>query len=234
VAQVYVSCRNGKVFRPRRELKGFQKVFLSPGESRQVTIELDDKAYRYFNTITGKYEVETANYDILVGNSLENLPLSATVRIFGTEAPVPEPVLPSYVSGKISRVSDEEFEKLLGYPIPDGHWGQELTVLDTVSRFRQAKSPVARLIGRAVERHIEVSRKKGDPAPDSLFVFNMPIRVFAQMTKGYVTHAMADDVVFLVNGHFFRGLFRFIRDFFRGRKAAKEFDSMLKHPGESC
>lgn len=228
VAQVYITCRTGKVFRPKKELKGFQKVFLKAGESQRVTITLDDKAFRYFNTVTNRFETETANYDVSVGASVTDIRLTATIRVFGTDAPIPEQALPSYQSGKIACVSDGEFEALLGGPIPDGHWGKELTVLDTISRFEQAKSPVARWIGRAVGRSIERSRTKGDPAPNALFVYNLPIRGFYQMTGGIVTRKMAEDVVFWVNGHFFRGLYRFIRDYFRGRKEAKAFMEALK------
>ena len=228
VAQVYITCRTGKVFRPKKELKGFQKVFLKAGESQRITIPLDDKAFRYFNTVTNCFETETANYDISVGASVSDIRLTATIRVFGTDAPVPEQVLPSYRSGNITQVSDEEFEALLGRPIPDGHWGIELTALDTVSRFTQAKSPVARWIGRAVGRSIEKARAKGDPAPTALFVYNLPIRGFYQMTGGIITRKMVEDLVFWVNGHFFRGLYRFIRDYFRGRKEAKTFMESLK------
>ena len=60
IAQVYVSCKDGKVFRPKKELKGFAKVFLKAGESKTITVKLDDKAFRYFNVKTNKWEVETA------------------------------------------------------------------------------------------------------------------------------------------------------------------------------
>ena len=49
VAQLYVHAVSGKVYRPAKELKGFAKVFLKAGESKTVTIPLDDKAFRYFN-----------------------------------------------------------------------------------------------------------------------------------------------------------------------------------------
>ena len=229
VAQVYITCRTGRVFRPKKELKGFQKVFLKAGESQKVTILLDDKAFRYFNTVTNRFETETANYDVSVGSSVSDIRLTATIRVFGTDAPVPEQVLPSYQSGNVAQVSDEEYEKLLGHPIPDGHWREELTVLDTISRFADAKSPVARLIGRLVGKSIEKARAKGDPAPTALFVYNLPIRGLGQMTGGIITRKMVEDLVFWVNGHFFRGLYRFGRDYHRGRKEAKEFMQSLRN-----
>ena len=232
VAQVYISCRTGKAFRPKKELKGFRKVFLKAGESRRVTIELDDKAFRYFNTDTNAFEMETANYDIIVAASVSDGKLSTAIRVFGTDASVPEQTLPSYQTGRIQNVSEEEYAALLGRPIPDGSFGRELTLHDTVSRFRDAKNPAARLAGRIILRSIEKDQAKGDPSSNLLFVYNMPIRGFYQMTNGKITRKMAEDAVWWVNGHFFTGLYRFVRDYFRGRKEAKAFMELLRRQSE--
>jgi len=232
VAQVYITCRTGKVFRAKKELKGFQKVFLKAGESRRVTVALDDKAFRYFNTLTNRFETETANYDILVGSSVRDIRLNTTIRVFGTDVAVPSEAPQCYRTGNITQVSDEDFGALLGRPVPDGHFGEELTILDTISRFTDAKNPMARWIGKRVGRSIEKSRAKGDPAPTMLYVYNLPIRGLAQMTGGYITRQMAEDVLLWANGHGFRGLYRFGRDFRKGRKAAKQFRQSLKHKTE--
>ena len=47
VAQLYVGMKDAKVYRPEKELKGFAKVFLKAGESREVRIDFDDKTFRY-------------------------------------------------------------------------------------------------------------------------------------------------------------------------------------------
>ena len=127
VAQVYVSCRDGNVFRPQKELKGFAKVFLKAGESRTVSVSLDDKAFRYFNVKTNRWEVESGIYTISVASDAAHVRLSANIRVEGTNAPAPYGVLPGYESGRITRISEEEYRDVLGHPIPDGPWGGELT-----------------------------------------------------------------------------------------------------------
>ena len=89
VAQLYVSKPDGEVFRPAKELKGFAKVFLKAGESKKVTIPLDDKAFRYFNVDTNKFEIEGGEWQILIGASCADIKLSGTVNVKGTEAPSP-------------------------------------------------------------------------------------------------------------------------------------------------
>ena len=73
VAQLYVSKPDGDVFRPAKELKGFAKVFLKAGESKKVTIKLDDKAFRYFNVDTNKFEVEAGDWAVMIGASCADI-----------------------------------------------------------------------------------------------------------------------------------------------------------------
>ncbi|MBR1780037.1 MAG: glycoside hydrolase family 3 C-terminal domain-containing protein, partial [Oscillospiraceae bacterium] len=79
VAQLYVSAKAPRVYRPAKELKGFAKVFLKAGESKSVTIPLDDKAFRYFNAKTDRFEIDGGEYDILIGASVTDIKLSGTV-----------------------------------------------------------------------------------------------------------------------------------------------------------
>lgn len=229
VAQVYVSSRTGNIFRTGRELKGFKKVFLRSGESLRVSIELDDKAFRFFNPKTGRFEVETAHYIIEVGASAADIRLSTTLRILGDNGENPFPSLPSYESGNVATVSDQEFAALLDRPIPQSGWDEKIGPNDAISRFGTAKSPVARWLCRYLERRLAKGNKKD---LTELFILNMPPRAMAQMTGGRITHAMTEDIAFLANGHLIRGSFRLIRHYFAGRKTAKRYQQLLDYGQE--
>ena len=232
VAQVYVSCKDGKVFRPNKELKGFAKVFLKAGESKTVTVALDDKAFRYFNVKSDRWEIEPANYNICVGSNVSDVELIQTIWVEGTEAPLPYESLPAYESGKISAVSDSEFAKLLGRPIPDGHWSGELNKNDAICQLYYAKCGIARLAYKVLTGLKNRSEAKGKPDLNILFIYNMPFRAMGKMAGGMVSEKMVDDIVFLVNGHFFRGLGRVIRDFFRNRRDSQAFMKQLEENKE--
>ena len=223
VAQVYVSCKDGNVFRPQKELKGFAKVYLKAGESRTVSVSLDDKAFRYFNVKTNRWEVESGIYTISVASDAAHVRLSANIRVEGTNAPAPYGALPGYESGRITRISEVEYRDLLGHPIPDGHWGGELTRNDAICQLYYAKAGAARLVYKILTHMKEKSEAKGIPDLNILFVYNMPFRALAKMSGGLMSDRMVDDVVLLVNGHFWRGLGRLIGDFFRNRRANKAF-----------
>ncbi len=228
VAQVYVSRKNGEVFRPKKELKGFTKVFLKAGQRKTVTVPLDDKAYRYFHTGFDRWEVESGDYEISVASSVRDVRLTATVSVQGTGVPCPHGPLPSYESGKIQNVSDEEFAALLGHPVPSGKWTGELRRNDALCQMYYAKSGPARLIYRIMTRVKEKSDAKGTPDLNILFLYNMPFRAMCKMSGDLVSSQMVDDILLIVNGHFCRGAGRLIRDFFRNKKSGKAFMKELK------
>lgn len=81
VAQVYVSDLVSSTPRPIKELKGFEKVSLKPGESKNVIIILDDEAFAFYDIDKHKFIVEPGEFEILVGNSSTNLPLHASISL---------------------------------------------------------------------------------------------------------------------------------------------------------
>jgi beta-glucosidase len=81
VAQLYVSDPSAKVVRPERELKGFEKVSLAPGETRHITLNLDARAFSYWDEAAHKWTIDPGKFVIRVGDSSENTPLNADLTI---------------------------------------------------------------------------------------------------------------------------------------------------------
>ena len=230
VAQLYVSLPDGRVFRPAKELKGFKKVYLKAGESQKVTISFDDKTFRFYNVKADAWEVEGGRYNIMVGSSSADIRLCAEVEIQGTvsELPYNRDEMQAYYTGKIENVGDAEFEKLLGRTIPDGKWSGQLTRNDALCQMYYAKSSLARF---AYNRLTAIKKKaddKGIPDLNTLFIYNMPFRAMAKMTGGAVSMEMADGIVSLVNGHFFKGLGAIIGGYFRNSRKNKAYEAKLK------
>lgn len=228
IVQIYVSAVDGEVFRPEKELKGFQKVFLKAGENCRVEIRLDDKAFRYYNVKTCDWEIEGGTYRISVGASSMDIRLSAQIAVEGTTRELPYPPLESYDTGAIRNVPDQEFETLLGRPIPDGKWKGQLDCNDAICQLYYAKSFLARLICKILTNMKNFAEKKGKPDLNILFIYNMPFRAIGKMTGGMISQKMVDDLVFMVNGHVFRGFGRLVKDFFENQKQSKAFVKELE------
>ena len=229
VAQLYIGLDGGKVFRPAKELKGFVKVFLKAGESKEVHIPFDDKTFRYWNVKTDSWEIESGTYQIMIGASVADIRLTENFAVGGSGAELPysKNELPSYYSGLIQKVEDSEFEKLLGYPIPEGKWSGELEINDAICQMYYAKSGLARFIYNRLTAMKKKSEAKGKPDLNILFIYNMPFRGIAKMTGGAVSMEMAEGMVKVVNGHFFQGMKMIIGGFFRNSKANKEYEAKL-------
>lgn len=85
VVQLYVSDVESTVIRPVKELKGFDKVELQPGETRTVSFTLDKRAFAYWNTQIHDWHVESGEFRILVGKSSRDIQLEASVTVESTK-----------------------------------------------------------------------------------------------------------------------------------------------------
>ncbi|MEN8228385.1 MAG: glycoside hydrolase family 3 C-terminal domain-containing protein [Bacteroidota bacterium] len=81
VVQVYVGDVESSVYRPKKELKGFEKIFLQPGETKTATIKLDKYAFSFFSEKEDGWVVEPGEFNILVGNSSRNITQEETIEL---------------------------------------------------------------------------------------------------------------------------------------------------------
>ena len=84
VVQVYVHDQEARLIRPVKELKGFAKVELQPGETKTVTIPLDFRAFAYFDPAYQQWVTEDGQFDILIGASAEDIRSTVTVTLEST------------------------------------------------------------------------------------------------------------------------------------------------------
>ena len=81
VAQVYVGDGHANIARPIKELKGFARIQLGAGESKRVTVELDRRAFSYYDVHDKKWTATPGAFEILVGSSSEQIELKGTATI---------------------------------------------------------------------------------------------------------------------------------------------------------
>ena len=210
IVQLYVAKLNAEIFRPAQELKAFAKVQLAAGESKTVTLTLDDKAFRYWNTRTESWEVEGGTYELRVGASSADIRLTAAVEVIGTDAlnPYAGKALPHYQSGQVQTVPDAEWETLLGRPIPDDRVKIDRNM--TLGELNHGRSPLGWLVWAVLTALLNASYKKGKPDLNVLFQYNMPLRALAKMTNGAISMGMVDGIVMEVQGFWVIGLVRVI------------------------
>lgn len=225
VVQLYVGLPNAIVFRPTKELKGFQKVYLKAGESKRIHISFDDKTFRYWNRVTNQWEIEMGAYQVMIGASVSDIRLTAEITVEGTtnQYPYNPALLPYYYTGIVQNISDQEFEELLGQQIPSGKWSGKLTKNDAICQMYYARSGLARFIYHRLTSMKVKSEEKGKPNLNILFIYNMPFRALAKMTAGMISMEMVDGILLIVNGKFFKGLGVVVGGFFRNKLQNKKY-----------
>ena len=213
IAQLYVGKQSETIFRPVRELKGFARVTLAPGEEKSVHIAFDDKTFRFYDTRTNTWEVESGNYQIMVGTDADTMVLVGSLDVVGTvaEGGYSKEILPEYFSGKIENVDDIEYRELYGREIPDGSWSGEIQMNDAVCQLYYGKGILGKLLYGVLRILLKISEWQGKPNLNVLFNYNMPIRGYAKMTGGFVTMEMARALTEMANGHRIKGTAHLIR-----------------------
>ena len=231
VVQVYIAKPDAKIFRPAQELKGFLRVHLEAGESRTVTIPLDDKAFRYWNDPAGRWAVEGGSYEVRVGGSSADIQLTATVTVAasGDANPYEGLTLPHYQSGQVQDVPDEEFTALLGHPIPVSKVAIDRNM--TLGEIGHARSPLGWLV-HVIHKHLLMkSLESGTPDLNLLFNYNMPLRAIAKMTGGIVSMGMVDALVMELKGFWIIGIVRLLVEFVKNDRANKAMEKRLAEGG---
>ena len=229
IVQVYIAKPGAEIFRPAQELKAFARVPLAAGESRTVTLPLDDKAFRYWNTRTDGWEIEGGRYEVRVGASSADIRLTAEVDIRGTNAtdPYAGKALPHYKSGSVQNVPDAEWEALLGHPIP-----QDKVKIDrnmTLGELNHSRSPLGWLIWLVLTALLDASYKRGKPDLNVLFQYNMPLRALAKMTSGAISMGMVDGIVLEAKGFWVIGLVRVIYEAVKNQLLNAQLERRLRN-----
>ena len=210
IVQLYIAKKNSELFRPAKELKGFARVTLAPGEKQRITITLDDKAFRFWNVKSNRWEIEGGEYELLVGASVEDIRLCEKISVHGTATvhPYEDRDLDCYYKGDVLHVSDADFEKLLGHPIPNGKTKIDRNL--TLGELNHARSPLGWLVWLVLTILLDASYKRGKPDLNILFQYNMPLRALAKMTNGAISMGMVDGIVMELQGFWILGLVRVI------------------------
>ena len=233
VVQVYISKPDARIFRPMQELKGFARVHLEAGESKLVSIPLDDKAFRYWNDPAGHWAVEGGSYTVRVGACSEDIRLEATVTVesSGDANPYDGMAMSHYLSGQVQDVPDDEFAALLGHPIP-----REKISIDrnmTLGEIGHGRSPLGWLI-HVIHKHLLVkSLKAGTPDLNLLFNYNMPLRAIAKMTGGMVSMGMVDGLVMELKGFWIIGILRVLFEMVKNGVQNKSMEKRLVEKKEN-
>ncbi len=206
ISQIYVSDCESTVFRPKKELRAFNKVFLKAGEEKEITVELSKRAFAYYNVGIADWHVESGDFEILVGASSEDIRLKEKVNVTSSkpDAVVPDyrDTAPCYYGADIRVVPDSAFRAVLGRDIPPAYadLSERITITNSLGDASHTKWG-----GRIISLIDAAADKIADPDdPNSGMLRSMaleiPIRDFVTMSQGVFTEKMAEGLLTVLNG----------------------------------
>ena len=206
VAQVYLTLPGRQVFSPAAQLRGFARLRLRPGEKRTVRVELDSRAFCYWNSRSGAWAEEAGIYRILVGPSCEDIRLETELRRAGTRAPDPYlgMAIPHYRTGQVRRVTGKEFDELRRCLVvsPSPTIDRNLPL----GRLHRARSPLGWLMRAVLKGLISRGQSQGRDVRRLLFVWGLPLRALPKATEGWLDEKTIDALVLELRGFWGAGL----------------------------
>lgn len=188
IAQLYIHGETGGMFRPEQELKGFAKVFLEPGQEKEIAISINDRSFAVWSIAENNWVVEPGAYEIRIGASSRDIRLRAKVEKLGktVENPYPGQAFAPYYSGRVQDVPDESFAAILGRDIPRTTWDRSAPIgfNDTISQGVYLDGGLGRSIYNLIEglRRLLVAVGRKERANDLMFMMHIPWRNVARMT----------------------------------------------------
>jgi beta-glucosidase len=212
--QLYVRDVETAVFRPDKELKGFAKVELQPGEETEIAIELDRRAFAYYDAELEDWHVEAGAFEILAGASSRDIRLSATVEVTSTRQAAAtadrEGLAAYYRFPKGAPVDQGSFEALLGRPVPPneaitkGSYTLNTPVGDMQDAF------VGRQLFGLMNRQMAQLIQGQEGTPTALLMKavarEMPLRGMLMSGNASITREMLEALLVMINGRALKGL----------------------------
>jgi beta-glucosidase len=208
--QLYLAKKDSAVFRAKQELKGFEKVFLLPGEEKKVQFILTPRDFSFWNVKTGGWFVEAGDYEIRIGTSSRDICLTHAVHAEGDSGEMPDyrKDAPCYytLAEKHMNVSVPEFYAVLGRKLAKRNRkaGDLYTMDSTVGDVKTRKLGQA-VIGIGMKVALRRLQKSGDMIGLSDEFENMPLRFFCQMEGRMLPQWKMEAFVEMMNSHYVKG-----------------------------
>jgi len=210
VVQLYVAPPQDGVHRPLRELKGFARVELAPGETKTVTFELDDRSFAIWDD---GWKIPGGIYTVQIGASSRDIRMEQAVEVSGTEVPVPAWQTGSWYETLDGQPDRKIWETMMGHPVPvvpepkKGQFNMDSTCMEMKDH-----SFVMKIQYKVTEQIIAKSfggkKDLSDPAYRMMLTCatDCPMRSVVISSGGMMRESLAEGLLQMANGHYIRGL----------------------------
>ncbi|MGN0425321.1 MAG: glycoside hydrolase family 3 C-terminal domain-containing protein [Acetatifactor sp.] len=209
VVQLYIAPPKGKLFRPEKELKGFARVELEPGEIQVVTFELNDRSFAVWND---GWKIPGGTYMVQIGASSRDIRLKAEIELSGEAIFTPKWQTGSWYETLSGKPTREEWEKLMGHPVPIGSEPKKgQFTMDNSCLEMKDSSFIMKIQYMVTEKIIAKQCGTKDPSDPQfrmmlISAVDCPLRSAVINSSGKMSDALGQGLLHMANGHFLKGL----------------------------
>lgn len=199
IAQIYISQIESKIYKPNKELKEFVKIELSPNEEKEIAVKLNRKSFEYYNTETKSWKIEEGTYQIQIGKSSRDIVLKQEIYINSRDKKISKRYPQKYYDGNIQNISDEDFERLLGYKLPEKHLNIEnVTDENTLEQIKDTK--VGKIIYKnQIEKMNNLFKKQNtNKATKVMMDMQKPLKKFYEKKNSKITKDMIEELLDII------------------------------------
>ncbi len=205
IVQLYIQPMDEKAYRPLRELKGFVKVELKPGESKKITFETDDRSFAIWHN---EWVIPRGEYKICIGASCEDIRLEAVIKKEGSD--INYTGLPKWYTNLVDLPSQKDFETLLGrkieaHTVKKGHYTMQNTIMEM-----KEDSFVMKMVFKVIENMMakKFGGKKDykNPSFKMMVIMAADCSLSGMKINAGMNNYLVEGLVEIANGHFFRGI----------------------------
>lgn len=205
IVQLYIEPIKSSVYRPVCELKGFEKVELSPGESKKVTFVLNERSFAVWSD---GWKIPTGDYRICIGKNCQETCLVKEVFVDG-ESIADEEKLPKWYRTLMGVPSKQDFQKLLGRELKErqvrkGDFSKESTIMEMKNH-----SLLMKLVYFGFETVMAIKyggRDYSNPTFKMMMTTAMDCSVSGMQINGGIKGSVLQGLVEIANGRLIKGI----------------------------
>ena len=216
ISEIYIEPINSKIFRAKKELKGFEKTELDVGKEKTVQVIIPKDEFAFYDVESKKWKTQNGKYNILVGKSVLDIVLSKEISISNRDE-IPYNNYPEcYKTGNIKNVSDEDFESILGRKLPEKEIKLEnITADNTLEQIKNTK------VGKAIyENQISkmdklMKEQNVNKATKVMMDMQKPLKKFYEKKNSSITKEMVDELIYIAKNNLEYDTCEFLKEYLK-------------------
>lgn len=216
IAQIYVSQSLPTIFKPKKELKAFEKVELEPDEEKLIQITLQKESLSYYNVESKKWAIEEGKYKILIGKSSKDIVLEKEIEIESENELITKKYSKLYQTCNVQNITDKDFEELLGRKIPNRYIKiEDISEDNTLEQLKNTKVGKVIYDNQIDKMNKLLQEQNVNKATKVMMDMQKPLKKFYEKKSSKYTKEMVEELIYIAKNNLEYSNCEFIKEYLK-------------------